>query len=246
MAKGKNMLGKFRGKVGATVFRTEAGIGQIASEYNPNPKNPRTLLQTKQRSKMNLAGLVSKLTPFAAIAGLDSNRRMARSQFVSGLLKAVSVTGAGTSADPFKADIAPAEIVFSKGNVVPFNVATLTHADGGIRYTLETTVQPDVMPQALIIAMVNVGGKLTNILTKVETNNGGTIEGSMNVGEVAASDNVNVYAIPIIAENGAASFLADLDVDWANSEYSVSVARTLSTLNAYGESEFLGTTTYDA
>lgn len=238
------MLGKFRGKVGATVFRTEAGIGQIASEYNPNPKNPRTLAQTKQRSKMNLAGLTSKLTPFAAIAGLDSNRRKARSLFVGNMLRSIEITGKGTVAEPFVASIAPGAVKFSKGVNVQLTAGQITITNNTLQCTVSTGKTAAEIPQMVAIAMINIAGELKSVAVGSFNNVEGDVAVSLPVGTLSQGDSANLFVIPIFAGNGAAAFLADVDVDWANSKYAVSVARTLSTLNAYGESSFVGTVNF--
>lgn len=248
MAKGKNMLGKFRGKVGATVFRTEAGIGQIASEYNPNPKNPRTMLQTKQRSKMNLAGLISSLTPKGAIAGLNAKPRMARSEFVSSLLKAATVTGSGTSTSPIKAEVAPADIIFSKGgtcNVTEVSGQLLTNS-ASLSATFGSTGNKAVA--VMVIAMASKDGKLKEIGFNVAPI---VVYGDVTGVEVPLSDNythvasdhtknVDLYYVPILETEGVTSAMFDADVDWANSAYAVSVLTSVATLGAYGKSVYYG------
>lgn len=248
MAKGKNMLGKFRGKVGATVFRTEAGIGQIASEYNPNPKNPRTIAQTKQRTKMNLAGLISSLTPKGAIAGLNAKPRMARSEFVSALLKAAEVTGTGTSVSPFKAAVEPAKIIFSKGatcNVTDVNGQLLAD-NATFRGTFGTTGNKAVAVMA--IAMASKNGVLQEIgfavAPIVDYNDVTSVEVKLSDNyQHIVSDNtkhVDLFYVPILETEGVTSAMFDADVDWATSAYAVSVLTTVASLNAYGKSVYVG------
>lgn len=54
MAKGQNVNSKFTGKIGAIVYSVNSGA-QIAREYNPIVKNPNTLGQINQRSRLKLA-----------------------------------------------------------------------------------------------------------------------------------------------------------------------------------------------
>ena len=49
MAKITGLSGMIQGKVGPTVYRVSRGV-QVASQYNPNPANPRSPAQTNQRS----------------------------------------------------------------------------------------------------------------------------------------------------------------------------------------------------
>lgn len=124
MAKVLGLHGKARGKVGSVVYRTEAGIGTIASEYNPNPRNPRTLAQVKQRNKMNLAGRLSKIISYADIAGLSASHRKARQAFVSNILRACrnnSTTGVEAVGSTI---INWQEITFSVGPVYPADVTS--------------------------------------------------------------------------------------------------------------------------
>lgn len=248
MAKGKNMLGKFRGKVGATVFRTEAGIGQIASEYNPNPKNPRTLAQTKQRTKMNLAGLISSLTPAGALFGLDTKRRFARSAFVSNIIKQAVVSGTGTTESPIKAEIAPAKIIFSKGescNVT--DVSGQLYANSvSFRGTFGTTGNKAVAVMA--IAMASKNGVLKEIgfaVKPIEVYNDMTsvdVNLADDYTHVASdtSKHVDLYYVPILETEGVSSAMFDEDVDWATSAYAVSVLTSVAALNAYGKSVYVG------
>lgn len=244
MAKGKNMLGKFRGKVGATVFRTEAGIGQIASEYNPNPKNPRTLAQTKQRSKMNLAGLISSLTPYAAIAGLNTNGRMARSEFVSRMLKAATVTGSGTTADPFMPAVAAEDILFSKGQQKNFTSTEVKLSDGNLTVSgaIDNT-NNDVLGY-LVVAMLNKGTKIMSVAVKSGTTN--AVNVTIPMADAADGDSANVYVIPILDKGDAANIINGIDVNWARSAYSSSTARSLSAMEAYGRSVFVETVNFTA
>lgn len=115
MAKGNFALGKFRGKVGGQVLRVDAGVGQIISEYNPNPRNPRTLSQTLQRGKMNLAGQISKMLPKFALVGLSTRGRDARSKFVSDLLKNMTAPAAITPGTPAEYKVACNALTFCEG-----------------------------------------------------------------------------------------------------------------------------------
>lgn len=88
MAKGINLNSKFRGKLGAVVYSVNTGV-QIAREYNPQVKNPNTVNQINQRSRLKLASqLAAALAPVIAIPreGLVSPRNL----FIKGNMDFVS------------------------------------------------------------------------------------------------------------------------------------------------------------
>ena len=88
MAKGINLNSKFRGKLGAVVYSVNTGV-QIAREYNPQVKNPNTMSQVNQRSRLKLASqLAAALAPVIAIPreGLVSTRNL----FIKGNMDFVS------------------------------------------------------------------------------------------------------------------------------------------------------------
>lgn len=88
MAKGININSKFRGKLGAVVYSVNTGV-QIAREYNPQVKNPNTMSQVNQRSRLKLASqLAAALAPVIAIPreGLVSPRNL----FIKGNMDFVS------------------------------------------------------------------------------------------------------------------------------------------------------------
>lgn len=238
------MLGKFRGKVGATVFRTEAGIGQIASEYNPNPKNPRTIAQTRQRAKMNLAGLFSKLTPYVAIAGLNSNGRMARSEFVSHLLKVATLSGTGTTADPIKASVASGDIMFSKGESGNVGATNPYVGTGKVYVNLTVDQQQNNVLQMVGIVVASKNGVTVEVATGVHTIEVNGREETLPIPVSTPFDmadtTFDVYVFPILKKDGATSVAFDENIDFATSTYSVSVARTLSSIGAYGASRYIG------
>lgn len=88
MAKGINLVSKFRGKLGAVVYSVNTGV-QIAREYNPQVKNPNTINQMNQRSRLKLASqLAAALSSVIAIPreGLVSPRNM----FIKGNMDFIS------------------------------------------------------------------------------------------------------------------------------------------------------------
>lgn len=247
------MLGKFRGKVGATVFRTEAGIGQIASEYNPNPKNPRTVAQTKQRNKMNIAGQISKSVLPAMIAGFGGNGRYNRSRFVSLMLKAANsyVNPQGDVASTIDVE----NIKFSEGAIVPIE---FTHAYDSATNKLTIGINAG--------ANSNVSGMRIVCLISVEDNYSRAVmadevipaSGSVNMEitiPAVLTDNlennnlVHIFAIPIVAMEGNTSavyqdYLHDTtqheEGELSEAGYSASVTRIISAQSGMVASQFIG------
>lgn len=76
------------------------------------PKNPNTDAQVMQRSKMALAGLLSKITPSSAIYGMGASTRKRRSAFTGHI---ASVATSSIAAGVATTNLAPADLVFSKG-----------------------------------------------------------------------------------------------------------------------------------
>lgn len=91
MAIGYGLTGKIRGKLGAQVYRIEAGK-QIISEYNPEKQDAKSEKQLIQRSKMDIATKVSRVFPWETIVGMSYNRSKARSLFVGSLAKIATTT----------------------------------------------------------------------------------------------------------------------------------------------------------
>ena len=114
MGKFVGLIGTISGKVGNVVFvKGEKGTS-YGRTYQPNVLNPKTILQTDQRAKMNLVGRLSQVTPKALLIGMDgANNRQRRSIFTSNLLKVATIDR--SAGDEVVAMIAPEDIVFSQG-----------------------------------------------------------------------------------------------------------------------------------
>lgn len=245
MSKGNYALGKQRGKMGGVVLRSLPGVGQVMSEYQPKVANPRTLGQTKQRSKMNLAGLLSKLTPYVAIAGLNPNKRIARSEFVSQLLKVATITGDGTSASPFIAAVPPADIVFSKGVSGNFGDVSITYNANDITFLVDNAYGDDPnFSAALCIAIVSENGVTKDVAFGVGTVPSGQKSFTCVVTSCVAIGttgyNVDCYLVPILKVEGATGVSFDPTLNYTTDTYNVSVARTLASVGAYGGSFYAG------
>lgn len=242
MAKIKVIFGKLHGKIGGTVFRGGEDGYTVASEYNGNPANPRTQLQTDQRGKMNLAGLFSKMTPYMAIAGMGNSRRKARSKFVSNLLKSMTVQPVvgqpGTRRALFNAD----SLVLSEG--VPVQITgSVAFGDTGRTATVSIVVDASVtnLQGKIVVLYYAVEGVWKGCLVKTLEDE---TQAAFDLSGVAAElDTVKVvaYIIPVI-DSGAAARAAFSNV--VNNQSGVSVdasfVRALAVAEAYGLSFYAG------
>lgn len=109
--------GAARGKVGGIVL-SKGDKGMVYGRaYQPQVANPKTKGQTDQRSKMNLAGKVSKATPSAVLIGMPgSNARERRSVFSRNILR--SITLDNSTPNEVVATLAPDQIQFSQGDEI--------------------------------------------------------------------------------------------------------------------------------
>lgn len=251
MAKGTYMLGKFRGKMGGQVFRVDPDAGQVVSVYNDSPRNPRTIAQTRQRAKMNLAGCFSKLTPYSAIAGLGGSRRAARSRFVSVLLKAASATAsaAGQVEATFKAE----KVKFGEGRAAIMTNSAFYDATD---HLLTVSVANGMVEQNIIGARVIVyffnGNEFDSCFVGDVSNLQGTtaqeVDFDVPVAYQTANGYAHVYVVPVWGDNAdAVTLYNNVVVNTNNDEgYLATVMRTLVALNALGLSSYIGRTEFSA
>lgn len=248
MAKGSMMLSKMRGKMGGMVFRVDHDAGQVVSEYNGSPKNPRTPAQVGQRSKMNLAGQISKLTPYMAIAGLDTSKRRARSKFVSNLLKQTTLTAPAGSGYSSAAQVEYGNVSFSNG------VDALSNLTGSVaqqtRVVTATATPATGMGTIVAVRFVHIiavdGKVVAVVVSDVDTPTaGGDFVNNITLpGGDAGTIADNVYAIPIVETDGSVGVAYQQGVisggRSAHEEMSAAVAVTISTLGGFGRSVYGG------
>lgn len=238
MSKGQILLGKQRGKVGGFVARVDSGVGQVLSEYNPHPKNPRTLAQTMQRAKMNLAGQISKVVPAECIVGLDTNGRKARSKFVSNLLNSIVV---GESS-PMTASMAYALLKFSKGVTEQIAVtATYDSEVPGVEVELNFEAASEKCIGAMVIALEHTSNDRNFVmapvfnyvvLEKTATIVNYSFTQASQVGDPAVMD---IYIVPIVetSSNVRAAFGAMIA---GAADMKATASRTIAAAQGYGES----------
>lgn len=136
MGKFVGFIGTISGKVGSIVFQKgEKGIS-YGRAYQPVVSNPKTVLQTDQRAKMNLVGRLSKVTPKALLIGMDgTNNRRRRSIFTSNLLNVATIDR--SAGGEVVAMIAPEDVVFSQGaEVINASMGSVTITERSVATTL--------------------------------------------------------------------------------------------------------------
>lgn len=114
MAKLVGLIGTGRGKLGNMVLYKGSKGETLARAYQPQVFNPKTAGQTEQRSKINLAGQLSKLVSKNLIKPFGGSGRTNRSDFNRELIKAINVD----TLNGYTAKINPADIKFSKGAII--------------------------------------------------------------------------------------------------------------------------------
>lgn len=124
MSKVVGLIGSASGKLGNIVYAVVNGI-QTARVYQPIVSNPKSAAQMLQRAKGNLAGRLSMITPKDAIAGLGSNARARRSEYLRNILLGATST---LSDGDYVAKLEPEKLVFSKGSAIPVIVTTAVAA----------------------------------------------------------------------------------------------------------------------
>lgn len=235
------MLGKFRGKMGGMVYRVDPEAGQVVSEYNPSPRNPRTLAQVDQRTKMNLAGLMSKVTPSTVLVGLSPMGRKARSMFVSNILKKCAVVRPGSEPGSRTTSIIYENVVLSEGEVVPMS--------GTVSLDENTNVLSVSIPKP------TVGATLAGVQIVIYASNeqgymlcvekAATIPASSTPITVSETFPMEygtfvVYAIPVIERTTGVSVAWAEYVTDGNGNFHLSIMRNLAANEALGQSVMIG------
>lgn len=161
MGKLVGLIGTISGKIGTVVYsKGEKGISYGRS-YQPVVANPKTIGQVDQRSKMNLVGRMSQVTPFEVILGMGGSKRMRRSEFNKLLLNAATIDRSVPGTVVAKID--PEDILFSKGaqaleaNVSSAGATTATAATIGL--TLADATLAGKYGERIVVAVIDPSDK---------------------------------------------------------------------------------------
>lgn len=247
MGKVVGLVGAASGKIGNVVYAVTNGI-QTARVYQPIVSNPKSIGQSMQRARGNLAGRISGFVPRTAIMGLGVNARLRRGAFLRNILKKATANYVDGS---YVAKIQPADVMFSKGAVtLPVTLGSITAVSHSVAVVLngvdESAIAPEVYASRLVrlVAMVYEHNttNLVEVSTKLATmpNQGATATTNMTIAHAGGYD-VFVYAIPMSTEDGSAASVdtsvVGLDDDAIAASLSVNGNAVVF---AYGPSVFLG------
>lgn len=247
MGKSTNGLGQFTGKVGSVVFSVADGE-QVIRAYQPNVKNPRTSAQLIQRAKVNVAGKLSSIVPQSAILGLNGSGRRRRGVFIGNLLRSAQVT---ESNGTYTAQIAPADIVLSKGVAVPSVIVTATYENGAVTLSvskngaLNEAEYDRSSAKYVIIGISNETGYYDfvaeGLITKPEYDSAA----ATTQGVVVLNDNEHsylVYVIPTTLKDGFGTSVVAGKLNYVNNAVSSELSvNESSAVEQYGNSLYIGT-----
>lgn len=148
MAKTPIGLGQFSGRVGGVVYAVQAGR-QVVRAYQPIVSNPKSTAQSIQRAKGNLAGRITKITPWQILEGLGTNKFNRRARFNKLLLKAITAGQAAGEPSQFNAKLLDTDFVFSEGNIIPYYGFSGTPSLTASTVTVQVIHDPGVLQNQL-------------------------------------------------------------------------------------------------
>lgn len=193
------VLSRGSGRLGGHVLAVSNGQ-QIIREYQPNVANPRTSLQRIQRSKIVLAGKLSKLTPDAVIIGMGASKRDRRSAFTRNIIKQATASFVG---DEARANLAYDKLVFSMGQMAGGVSATLgAVAAGAVTVTPSWGSNVDAV-MVVVVEENEELGEYIYINYAISTTSGTAT--SVSLSGMADVDKIQVYLIPLVAKASAGS-----------------------------------------
>jgi hypothetical protein len=214
MAKFVGFVGTIRGKVGTTVFtKGEKGLSYGRS-YQPQVSNPKTIKQVDQRTKMNLVGRMSQVTPKSLLVGMSGdNNRQRRSNFNRGLLNVATIDRSNPRS--IIAKVAPENIVFSEGDEVLHATATtpaITAKNVTLNLTLANTSLAGTYGERVVVAVIKPEDKAGYSYVRyvdVMLDDAGAKAVSITFPQDLISESmVAVYRIPYVLTSDAARYRA--------------------------------------
>lgn len=112
MGKIQGIAGYISGKIGSVVFMKGNDGQTYGRTYVANPANPKTVPQLQQRSKMNLVGRISMITPKGLLASIGMGGRKNRSMFSKNMLNACTVV---LENNQYVAKVDPEAFIYARG-----------------------------------------------------------------------------------------------------------------------------------
>lgn len=247
MGKVVGLVGAASGKIGNIVYAVTNGI-QTARVYQPIVSNPKSIGQSLQRARGNLAGRISGFVPRTAIMGLGVNARLRRGEFLRNILKKATATLVD---GVYTAKIQPADVLFSKGAVIlPVTLQAINAALHSVAVVLngvaDSSIAPEVYASRIVRLVAMVYEKNTTNLVEVSTKlatmpaQGASATTNIAIAHTGSYD-VFVYAIPMSTEDGSAASVDTSVVGLNDDEIAASLSvNGNAVVFEYGQSVYLG------
>lgn len=223
---------QYSGKI-ANIVGMKGEDGENYVRTKVTPRNPNTAAQVAARVKMSLAGLLSQMTPKAAIYGMGTSSRKRRSAFTGNIAR---MAEASQNGDAIVATLAPADLIFSKGvgrNLS--DVLSATFLNGTL--TVTASALPTDLAAIEIVAVFSENRTGDYHAVEVKTITGTTLSVTFTSSDQVA----NVYYIPVMQADGAsrASYERAVENIEASSSYQAQAEYLTSGVFANGASAYL-------
>lgn len=227
-----NSVFTFTGKVDNTVGMTGQN-GETYLRKFKKPVNPNTADQIVARTKMSLAGQLSKITPASAIIGISGGSKgLRRQRFVR-----IIVRNAAMQAN--NAELEPQKLVFSEGVDAPITLTVTPVTEGTAKgFKAEVSTWPDGVSGALVVFVWSEKGVYKCVDVKAVSVDSPSAQ-SLNL-----SEKCNIYTIPMLQADGAsrADYLEGVN-RITNEGYAVATSLISNGIANLGQSRYATTRT---
>lgn len=235
-----NPLSQWRGRVGGQVYKVVNGKQVIQPYYAREGAKGGSLAQMSVRARFALAGKYSKITPPEILRGMDGSKTDRRGRFVKLITQKSTVSLVDGN---IQAAVAPENVVFSEGYVVPIALGTPAITAAGVLTATATDV-PESVDAILGIAVIeNAEGEYDRIEYAIVPVDGETHTATITVDTSAFEGaHVRFYDVPLTTTEEARSFMATTEYDeHAADQYTLTMLLT-SVESAYkwGRSNYVG------
>lgn len=253
MAKSTNGLGKFSGKLGASVFAIRNGQ-QIIREKPVVVANPKSQLQRLQRAKANLVGQISKITPFQILTSLGTNRSARRSRFLRLSMNGATSSVSTSNPNEILAKLDSPDFIFSEGTMIPtMNITGYTASQRSVSITLTRDAavsQADFLASGalVVVTILTTSGVYESILYRFidasEFANNNTLSITINHPEEGGYV-AGFYMAPFSTADGKALRAKANDLYGDGSDFAASMAYNPSVIPlVWGRSTFVNQAEY--
>ncbi len=242
MAKFDSII-KFTGNLDGMVGMKGAK-GQTYIRKNVKPADPKTQAQVQTRNKVSLAGQISKLTPKEAIIGMGGSTRERRNNFMKNIIRNTATDLVGGQSN---ATLQPQALVFSTGRDFPVevNITSVSGVARGVSVSISASEETRLTAAGVRALMIIFVWSDENDIYKfidVKTSKTELMVGEQGVVSTNLNSKCNVYVIPLLPIDGAASAAYEEGVGRIETEgYGVIAELSSKGTIALGQSSFRGT-----